>query len=344
MPNYTGIKQIKDKKTRVRVIDGIKALRKGLAEQGVPARSATDSLLLATWNIREFDSGKYGWRGPEAYFYIVEILSHFDLIAIQEVRDGLYPLQQVKRALGSWWDFIVTDVTLGTAGNNERMAYLYDTRKVDFTGLAAEVVIPKARNVQAEPTQFARSPYLASFRAGWGYLTLATVHMYYGDDRAIEPRRLKEITDLSTLIAANAPKLSGAPQYRPGEPPRDGNVLMLGDFNIFSTNDATLQAITDAGFIVPEELQKLPTNVARDKHYDQIAYFNELANLTAGSAGVFDFHKYVYRLDQEADYAGTRPDTPKSYKTWRTYQMSDHLPMWMEFGIDDGIAYLDAQR
>ncbi len=47
------------------------------------------TLLLATWNIREFDSGKYGYRDDEAYYYIAEILSRFDLIAIQEVRSGL---------------------------------------------------------------------------------------------------------------------------------------------------------------------------------------------------------------------------------------------------------------
>ncbi|WP_330230230.1 hypothetical protein OHA40_30220 [Nocardia sp. NBC_00508] len=29
-------------------------------------------------------------------------------------RDGLYPVQQLRRHLGSWWDFLVTDVTLAT--------------------------------------------------------------------------------------------------------------------------------------------------------------------------------------------------------------------------------------
>src|SRR5437763_16496669 len=84
MPTYTGLKSIHDEAVRCRVIDGIESLRAGLAKQ-VPARSATDSLLLATWNIREFDSPKYGWRTAEPYFYIAEILSHLDLIAIQEV-------------------------------------------------------------------------------------------------------------------------------------------------------------------------------------------------------------------------------------------------------------------
>jgi hypothetical protein len=34
----------------------------------------------------------------------------------------------------------------------------------------------------------------------------------------------------------------------------------------------------------------------------------------------------------------------RSVREWRTYPMSDHLPMWIEFGIDDGITYLKSQR
>lgn len=98
---------------------------------------------------------------------------------MQEVRDGLYPLQKVKKNLGPWWDYLVTDVTLGASGNAERMAFVYDRRRVDFTGLAAELVMPKDSGSQAEPQQFARSPYVASFRAGWAYLSLITVHIYY---------------------------------------------------------------------------------------------------------------------------------------------------------------------
>jgi len=32
---------------------------------------------------------------------------------------------------------------------------------------------------------------------------------------------------------------------------------------------------------------------------------------------------------------GAVPDNPDSYyKRWRTYQMSDHLPMWVQLKID----------
>jgi len=344
MPHYAGLEGIEDAAQRQRTIGGLKRLRPALAA-AIPPRTATDTLLLATWNIREFDSGKYGYRDDEAYYYIAEILSRFDLVAIQEVRNGLYPLQRLQRLLGTWWDFLVTDVTLGASGNAERMAYLYDRRKVTFTGLAAELVLAKDKRDSEEPVQMARSPYIAGFRAGWAYLTLATVHIYYGKGVAVDPRRLAEITAFARTLAKNAGKLSSAPQSAPGAAPEPDNLIVLGDFNIFNRRDVTMEAITRAGFAVPEALQAVPgSNVDKNKHYDQIAYLKRLAHLRpTGKAGVFDFYEHVYRFEDEAAYARKRAAKPgRGFKDWRTYRMSDHLPMWIEFGIDDGDAYLDS--
>jgi endonuclease/exonuclease/phosphatase family metal-dependent hydrolase len=341
MAFYSGIKAIRDEQERARTIAGLKALRAGLASE-IPPKTSTDTLLLATWNIREFDSAKYGPRTDESYYFIAEILSRFDLIAIQEVREGLYPLQRVQRILGSWWDYIVTDVTLGTSGNSERMAFLYDRRKVSFTGLAAELVLPKKKGATEEPLQFARSPYVAGFRAGWAYLTLLTVHIYYGKGVAVDPRRLEEITSFAQTVAKNADKYSSAPQYELGKVSDVGNLIMLGDFNIFKREDVTMAAITDAGFRVPKELQDVPgSNVDKTKHYDQIAYFKKLSKMKpTGRAGVFDFYEYVYA--DEAAYEKVRAGKGRTFKEWRTFRMSDHLPMWIEFSIDDSDAYLES--
>ncbi|MCP6423150.1 hypothetical protein NL463_27980, partial [Klebsiella pneumoniae] len=88
------------------------------------------NLLLATWNIREFGGSKYGGRLEESYYYIAEIISKFDLIALQEVRDDLRALNKIMEILGSYWSYMFTDVTEGRQGNSERTAFLFDTRKV----------------------------------------------------------------------------------------------------------------------------------------------------------------------------------------------------------------------
>ena len=222
MPYYAGLKKITDAARRKRTVEGLRRLRPALA-QALPARTATDTLMLATWNIREFDSGKYGFRDEEPYYYIAEILSHFDLIAIQEVRDGLYPLQTLKVLLGPWWEYLVTDVTLGSAGNSERMAFLFDPRKVTFTGLAAELVAQRVGADEA-PVQLARSPYIGGFQrlglpdAGDGAHLLR-------QHTPVDPRRLVEITDFAKTLAKHAGKLSSAPQYKAGGRRRVDNLL-----------------------------------------------------------------------------------------------------------------------
>lgn len=67
-------------------------------------------------------------------------------------------------------------------------------------------------------------------------------------------------------------------------------------------------AITNAGFAVPGERQSVPgSNVARDKHYDWIAYYRALSrSMPTGRAGVFDFFAQVYRSRDESSYAAER--------------------------------------
>jgi hypothetical protein len=104
----------------------------------VPSKS-DNQLLLATWNIQHFGSTK---RYDESLWYLAEILSRFDLIAIQEVKQSLRDLELVTQLLGPWWKYIVSDVTAGDPGNEERLAYLFDNRRVRFAGLAGEIVLP----------------------------------------------------------------------------------------------------------------------------------------------------------------------------------------------------------
>ena len=62
----------------------------------------------------------------------------------------------------------MTDITLGAAGNSERMAFLFDRRRVEPSGLACELVVPEEWLNEIAPDalrrQFARTPYAVSFR------------------------------------------------------------------------------------------------------------------------------------------------------------------------------------
>jgi hypothetical protein len=161
-----------------RTAQGLLRLREKLAQE-LPPRTISDTLMLATWNIREFDSSKFGERTRESLSYIAEIISQFDLVAVQEVNADLEALKKVQKMLGDWWRFLVTDVTAGKKGNQERMAFLFDARKVKFGGLAGEIVIPPEKGA----AQLARTPFICGFETGWLNFMLCTVHIYYAKAR-----------------------------------------------------------------------------------------------------------------------------------------------------------------
>jgi endonuclease/exonuclease/phosphatase family metal-dependent hydrolase len=357
MPRYW---QIRDypKVERTRTLDRLLALRVALDEQ--IARGRPDNLLLATWNIRDFDSNKFG-HGPrlrESFHYLAEIIARFDLIAIQEVNRDLEPLRRLLYLLGPNWDYIVTGVTEGPSGNEERMAFLIDRHRVRFTNLAGQVVLPKAyvvtstaRSPNGGSLQFARAPYVASFQAGWFKFNLCTVHIYFGKDSgtALE-RRIDEINK----VAAHFKRLQAK---------EAADYILLGDFNIVSPEHRTMQALSRNGFRVPEPLQGFTTNLGKNKHYDQIAFRQHDKRLEFGSAGVLDFRDAVFR-DEGEDFEAYFKSMPaklrdfhasgrkkgkrrtaaekRSYysREWITWQMSDHMLLWVELKVDFTNDYL----
>jgi hypothetical protein len=133
-PGQLGREWADDPKARVRTIAGLQELRLALSDEtkGAPPARRLSTLVLGTWNLREFDSATWGMRLPESYAYIAEIADGFDLVAAQEVRDDLRALERLIGRLGHHWQYLVSDVTEGKPGNRERLAFLYDTRKSAF--------------------------------------------------------------------------------------------------------------------------------------------------------------------------------------------------------------------
>lgn len=336
MPFYY---EIPDTPRGQRTAERLIALRKHL-EAEIPPRTREETLLLGTWNIREFDSEKGGRRDAECLYYIAEIISRLDLVAVQEVRDNLEALERLARILGGHWRYIATDVTEGTPGNRERMAYLYDSRKVQFAGLAGEVVLPPVRDrenkVWTPSRQLSRTPFLTSWRSGWFKFQLCSVHIIWGSGGDESADRQEEVRLIAEFLKERATeKYAWSP-----------NMILLGDFNIAKPGNKVFQKLVEAGFVVPERLQQLPSNANRDKFYDQIALLrradgSDIAlNQRIGmpTAGVFNYYQTVFRDEDEATYIADY--NIDDYREWRTYQMSDHLPMWVEIKTDFADEYL----
>ena len=210
---------------------------------------------------------------------------------------------------------------------------------------AAQIVLPP-NSLVGGPQQFARTPFIVSFQTGWLKINLATVHIYYGSGAAGIERRKDEIRRLTALLADRAKSDSDSDA--------DSYFIALGDFNIVGPEHVTMDALRTNDFVIPEPLQTVPgSNVKQDKFYDQIALWNgessrrkTYTRILPYRAGVFDFFDVVYRTDEGEMYRPfmRKPDSDDSYSSylsWRTHQMSDHLPMWVELHVDFAQEYLD---
>jgi exonuclease III len=301
-------------------LEDIVRLQQRIEDSKMPQKIVDGNLLIGSWNIRNFGVIHESWRDKpdspkrnlRSLVYITEIIKRFDVIAIQEVKADTSGIRLLlKEFLGPDWGLIVSDVSAGAKGNNERLAFIYDKRRVVPSGLAGEIVLPSEAG--SDPTQqFDRTPYIVGFQAEGESFALLTAHIRYGD----QPEdRLGEIRSLSNFIAHEIRDRATAG----GE---EKNLIVLGDFNIDDRGDNPLfQAFVSTGLVVPSQLLNLKTTYStKPKYYDQIAWFmGNLDLLTDERAGVINFAEAIYR-----DLGLLQ----------MSYRVSDHFPVWVEFIID----------
>jgi endonuclease/exonuclease/phosphatase family metal-dependent hydrolase len=294
------------------VAKGLMVLRQRIRAAEIPSSKLDETLNIATWNIREF--GRRA-RDDAAIHYIAEILGQFDVIGIVELRDNLSDLHRALEILGPYWRAVYSDMIPDPGGNRERVAYIYDKRAVVFTGFAATGTPPRVKKgTEYLPEQsWWRPPYVASWKAGnFDFLTV-TAHVRWGSSRA---KRQEELALLANWIDAKRTERFAV----------DKDILVMGDFNI--ENDEMLATITRKGLRLPRALvgKDLGSNLAKNKRYDQILHYPTYPENFTNAGGVLDY------------YVGDhKPLFPKLTKTAFTYQLSDHLPLWLQINtaIDD---------
>jgi hypothetical protein len=303
------------------VVEDIARLRRRIKVSGLPDKLTDYNLLIGTWNIKAFGRVYEEWgenpespkRNLRAMAIIAEIIRRFDVIAIQEVKQDTSGIRMLlDDFFGPNWGLILSDVTAGPEGNLERLAFIYDKRRVQPSGLAGEIVLPPTE--RGEPAQqFARTPYIVGFQSGGERFVLLTAHIRYGD---VPEERLPELTALAQYVAA---EIRNRAKIADGE---ESNLIVLGDFNIDRRGDNPLfQAFVSTGLFVPSQLSGLETTYGTEpKFYDQIAWFMGDLRLNFNErAGVINFAGAVYK---ELSLMQT------------SYRVSDHFPLWVEFIVD----------
>lgn len=300
------------------IAQGLMELQARIKNAQIPPSKLDETLNIATWNIREFGKEK---RTEAAIHYIAEILGQFDLIGVVELRDDLSDLGRVLPILGPYWRTIYSDMIPDSGGNRERIAFLYDKRAVTFGGFAAEANPPRKKmgNEYVSEISWWRSPYMASFRSGNFDFVVLSAHIRWGDS---ETARKGELQLLADWVDAK----------RKEKAHEDKDIIVMGDFNIPDRNDELFKAITSRGLEIPQALRQLSfgTNLAKDKRYDQILHCPIYPENFTNQGGVLDF------------YAGdVSPLFPGMSLENFTYQLSDHLPLWMQVSTDIAGQQLD---
>ena len=298
------------------IAEGLLELQRRIASANIPSSKLDETLNLATWNIRDFGKKQ---RSVAAIHYIAEILGQFDLISVVELRDNLSDLARVLPILGPYWRAVYSDVILDAGGNRERIAFIYDKRAVTFTGLASAANPPRKKNGAEYIPEFTwwRAPYMASFSAGNFDFVILTAHIRWGDSPWGRTREIEELANWLDL-------------KRQQKHVEDRDFIVTGDFNIESNE--MYEALTSKGLVAPVALRKgsFGTNLARDKRYDQILHYPIYDDGFMNKGGVLDFYR-----------GGIEQLFPGMKKMDFTFQLSDHLPMWVQINTNNDSHQLD---
>jgi endonuclease/exonuclease/phosphatase family metal-dependent hydrolase len=302
------------------VADEIYRLRAHKRTRAVPVRRS-GRLLVATWNIANLGTQD---RRDQDRALLAEVLSWFDLVAVQETKSGFGDLLDLQQRLGPRHRVLMSD----PGGNDERMAFVYDARKLTLLEEIGEIGVPprdvrhiKLPGVRGKFAGFDRNPFLGTWQAGRMSLLLANCHLYFGkqDDRASVDRRCLEAFAVARWAQLRQRSTTSYTRH----------TLALGDVNMpkAEPGDPVYDALTRLGLTLPGHSTRIASSVVSDAQYDQIAFIPaETQSRFTGRKGVFDFDQVVFKdlYDRSA----------RDFKAYLKYYLSDHRPMWLELNTE----------
>jgi endonuclease/exonuclease/phosphatase family metal-dependent hydrolase len=327
---WQAVLAIVPKQRRAFVEDQLDSLGDALAKHIYKNRSG--KYLLGTWNLRNFGGAAFGFgeRLSESLAYVARVILAFDMVAIQEVQSKEL-IERLLKLLGTEWDMRLSGEATGAAGNKERCAFLFRRSQVIPQGLVEPLVLSGKKELILSKYQFKRPPFLVEVKIGDWKLIAASAHIYFGAATGVKLKhRVAEITALAEKIMSRGKQYAAIP-------------ILMGDLNVVAPDHATMEPLKHHGIALPPDLLA-PTNVAGDKFYTQIAFLPTHQGPRVATTGVFKVFDYVFRDCDQDRYAAemessdtlssqkkvTGDQALVSYKHWRTYQVSDHYPVWVD--------------
>ena len=255
--------------------------------------TGTNTITIASFNIQIFGKSKAG--KPEVMKIITDIITQFDIVAIQEIRDksgtAIVQLENLLDATGTDYNIIIGP-RLGRTSSKEQYAYIYNTNTIEHIGE------PYTYDDSAEDI-FHREPYIAQFRAKNGNFDVTLITIHTDPDTATE-----EIFALHEVIIQSI-DMTG-----------ELDVITLGDYN----SDCNYHQESNKGPLSEDRYiwaiqNSADTNLAKsDCTYDRIIITKQTTSQDyTGESGVYRF------------------DTIHSLLYDQAKRISDHYPVYAVF-------------
>lgn len=301
---------------RKRTSDGLRRLRSALVHS-VPTRNLDKNLIVASWCLARLASPR---QRIESLYYLAQVISAFDVVSLQKIARDLSGLRLLLQILGPEWGFVITDITLGAMGASERFAILYYRPRVTFENISGGIVLPADSLIEGQ--QFARTPLLASFSSSNVRFRVCSTHIRYGENLRLRTAECKALADFLSRIAKRDKE----------------EILLTGDFNLFSDDSPVLGIFREHGIDIPADTIH-PTLWISSKLCDLIGHLQGdeeyPRKLTVSRSAMVDIFDSVFRNKDLEQYVVGDSDQAKfsAYRNWKKNQISDHLPVWVEYEI-----------
>jgi deoxyribonuclease-1-like protein len=252
-----------------------------------------EKIMIGSFNLQVFGVTKAG--KPEVMAIIAQIVRHYDLIAVQEIRDAggtsVVDLKNAVNSSGASYDYEIGP-RVGRTSSKEQYAFFYNTATIEAT--------PGAYTYdEGGVDTFEREPFIAHFKAKNGVFDLTLIDIHTKPDDATA-----EITYLPNVISEARTHTAEA------------DVICLGDFNADGTyydESAYTSVFPGSTFDWLITNDQDTTEAASSNTYDRIVTYKASEEDFDGTAG-------VYRYDQLLNLGTTLPS-----------DVSDHYPVYAEF-------------
>lgn len=252
-----------------------------------------------------------------------------------------------------------------------------------FRNIAGEIVLPFKKQISdaTQRRQFARTPFSCAFQSGWFKFILSTDHIYFGESSkssAGYKRRVKEIESIAKFLKQRADKEKDN-YILVGDFNIDKikdtayNALEKQGFEVFQNHigsNAKQANFYDQISWLPHdsELQKIEEEKSQGvfnvfkaafRGSDFVQYRSVVTQTLQGK-----LDKSKERLKEAREGVNKKriqaaakavdvltafiadPQAVERYylNTWRTFQISGYLPLWVELEIDFSSAYLKSLK